>query len=109
MVMKKRVPPAEKATNELKETVERLHGGTAIHVQTVPVKEVFEGKTIWQGDVEVFDLRDNAKATRAYAWMHGLDDTKAKRHVAVLHIPPVTSPEAAVKAVIVYDYRQQKK
>lgn len=93
---------------ELKETVEGLHGGAATHVETVPVKEEFQGKVIWQGDVEVFDLSGNPKATRAYAWMHGLDDTKAKRHVAVLQIPPVDSPQAAVKAVIVYEYRQRQ-
>src|SRR5688572_17916155 len=95
--------------DELKNTVERLHGGTATHVETVPVKEEFHGKTLWQGDVEVFDLTGNKLATRAYAWMHSLDDTKAKRHVAVLHVPPVDSPQAAVKAVIVYEYRQQQK
>lgn len=93
---------------ELAVTVTRLHGGTATHVETVPVTETFEGKAIWQGDVEVFDLAGNPKATRAYAWTHSLDDSQAKRHVAVLHIPPVTSPEAAVKAVIVHEYRNQK-
>ena len=97
------------AIEELRATVEGLHGGTATHVETVPVKEEFQGKVIWQGDVEVFDLSGNPKATRAYAWMHGLDDRRAKRHVAVLHIPPVNSPQAAVKAVIVYEYRQQQK
>ena len=96
------------AIAELKATVERLHGGTATHVETVPVKEVFEGKTVWQGDVEVFDLSGNPKASRAYAWMHSLDDSQAKRHVAVLHVPPVDSPQAAVKAVIVYEYRNKK-
>jgi hypothetical protein len=94
---------------ELKNTVERLHGGTATHVETVSIQESFAGKVIWQGDVEVFDLANNPKATRAYAWMHSLDDTQAKRHVAVLHVPPVDSPQVAVKAVIVYEYRQQQK
>ena len=93
----------------LRQTVERLHGGTATYAGTVAVKEEFEGKIIWQGYVEVFDLKDNPKATRAYAWMHGLDDTKAKRHIAVLEVPPIDSPEAAVKAVIVHEYHQQKK
>ena len=59
---------------DLKQTVERLHGGTATYVETVPVKEAFGDKVIWQGDVEVFDLADNPKVSRAYAWMHGLDD-----------------------------------
>jgi hypothetical protein len=54
--------------------------------------------------VEVFDLANNPKATRAYAWMHGLDDTEAKRHIAVLHMPPISSAQDAVKAVIVFEY-----
>ena len=95
--------------NELKETVERLHGGTATHAATVRVKEEFKGAVVWDGYVEVFDLAGNPKAKRAYAWMHGLDDSKAKRHVAVLEVPPVDSPQAAVKAVIAYEYRQQQK
>lgn len=82
---------------ELASTIKRLHGGTATHVETVPVKEEFNGKVICQGDVEVFDLTGNKLATRAYAWMHGLDDTQAKRHVAVLHVPPIDSPQAAVR------------
>ena len=93
---------------ELKDTIERLHGGKASHLETVPVTESFEGKTVWQGDVEVFALENHPQATRAYAWTHGLDDSKAKRHVAVLHLHPVTSPESAVKAVIVYEYRNEK-
>jgi hypothetical protein len=32
------------------------------------VKETFEGKTVWEGLVHVFDLADNAKAARAFAW-----------------------------------------
>ncbi len=36
-------------------------------MQSVPVKEVFEGKIVWEGSVEIFTLR-NAKAKRCYAW-----------------------------------------
>ena len=35
---------------ELASTIKRLHGGTATHVETVPVKEEFNGKVICQGD-----------------------------------------------------------
>lgn len=93
---------------DLATTIKRLHSVSANHVETVRVKESFDGKTIWEGDVEVFDLDGHLKAKRAYAWMHGLDDTKAKRHVTVLAVPPVTSPESAVKAVIVHEYRNKK-
>ena len=47
--------------------IESQHGGSATHVESVPVKETFQGQTVWEGVVEVFDLEGNAKATRAYA------------------------------------------
>jgi hypothetical protein len=38
-----------------------------MHRATVPVHEVFRGKTVWQGDVEVFDINGHPKAKRCYA------------------------------------------
>jgi hypothetical protein len=95
--------------DELTTTIKNLHGVESTHIQTVHVKESFDGKMVWEGDVEVFELQGHPKAKQAYAWIHGLDDTQAKRHVTVLAVPPITSPETAVKAVIVHDYQQQKK
>ena len=37
-------------------TIQRLHNCGAIWRESVPVHEVFRGKTVWQGDVEVFGL-----------------------------------------------------
>lgn len=92
--------------DELKEVIHRLHGATATHVESVPVKEVFEGKTIWDGVVEVFDLHGHAKAKRAYAWSHQTDDPKKpKRHVAVLHLGQIESPLLAVRAAIIQEFR----
>lgn len=91
---------------ELREVIRRLHGVESRHVKSVSVKETFQGKTIWEGIVEVFELRDHPKARKAYAWAHDTDDPKQpKRHVTVLHIPPVTSPERAVRAAIVQEFR----
>jgi hypothetical protein len=75
----------------------------------VPVKETHEGQTVWEGEVEVFDLQDHPRAPRVYAWAHETDDAdKPKRHVTVLHIPPVISPELAVRASIIQDYRNEQ-
>ncbi len=94
---------------ELKETIKRLHRVDSSHVETVPVKESFEGKTVWEGLVEVFDLHGHSKTHRAYAWTHETDDPKnPKRHVTVLHLPPVTSAIEAVRAAIVKDFREQE-
>ncbi len=89
---------------ELRDVIQRLHGAEARYVQSVPVKEVFQGKTIWDGVVEVFDLIGHPKAKRVYAWAHATGDEK-KRHVTVLHLGPVDTPKAAVMVAIVQEFR----
>jgi hypothetical protein len=91
---------------ELADVIHKLHGSKATHVETVPIKETFQGQTVWEGEVEVFDLHDHPQADRVYAWTHETDDAdKPKRHVTVLRVPPVTSPLLAVRASIIQDYR----
>jgi hypothetical protein len=82
----------------------KIHGVEAMHVESVPVKEEFQGETVWEGVVEVFELIGHPKASRVYAWAHDADGKK-KRHIAVLHLAPVDSPQAAVKAAIVQEFR----
>ena len=89
--------------------VSQLHDCGATWRETVPVHEVFQGKTVWQGDVEVFDLHGHVKAKRAYGWSHPENaDGTGERFVAVLEIPPVNSPQTAVKISIYSDIKRQK-
>jgi len=89
---------------ELREIIRRLHGADALHIESVPVKEVFQGQTVWDGVVEVFDLTGHATAHRAYAWSHDTDDpANPRRHVTVLHEHPVKSARDAVRAFIVQE------
>ena len=91
---------------ELKNAIRKLHGAEATHVETVPVKETHEGQTVWEGEVEVFEI-DHPKTSRVYAWAHETDDPeRPRRHVTVLHIPPATSPRKAVQLSIVKDFRE---
>ena len=91
---------------ELRDVIREIHGVDSTHRASVPVKEVFNGKTVWEGIVEVFDLHGHDKANTAYAWSHVTDDpANPKRHVTVLHIPPAVSPETAVRAAIVQEFR----
>jgi hypothetical protein len=79
-------------------------------MESVPIKEVFQGQTVWDGVVEVFSLTGHPKAGRVYAWIHATGDpSKPKRHVTVLHIPPVVSPRTAVQAAIVQEYKDRAK
>ena len=92
--------------DELRDVIRRLHGAEARHVESVPIKETYQGKTVWEGIVEVFELRGHPKAEKVYAWAHDTDDpAKPKRHVTVLHIHPVTSPILAVRAAIIQEFR----
>lgn len=91
---------------ELRDVIRRLHGVESTHVESVPVKEMFQGKTVWEGIVEVFELHGHPDAPKVYAWAHDTDDPqKPRRHVTVLHITPITSAVAAVRAAIVQEFR----
>lgn len=93
---------------ELRATILNLHGAEAEHVETVPITEMFNDEIVWEGEVEVFDLRGHPKAKRAYGWGHvNGEDDQARRYVTVLHLPPVDSPRKAVQASIASDYREQ--
>jgi hypothetical protein len=94
---------------KLSEVIHHLHGVEAVHVESVPIKEVWQGKTIWEGVVEVFDIKGHPTAPRVYAWAHDTDDPKRpRRNVTVLHVPPVVSPLLAVRAALVQEARDAK-
>ena len=89
---------------ELQSVIHKLHGVHSTHVQSVPVKEEFQGRVIWDGIVEVFQLHGHPGATHAYAWTHETDDPEQpKRSVTVLKIPPAVSPETAVRVAIMQE------
>ena len=91
---------------ELRDVIRKLHGVESNHIESVPVKETFQGKTVWEGIVEVFDLHGHPKATRAYAWAHETDNPqKPVRHVTVLHLHPIKSAQDAVRIAILQEAR----
>jgi len=94
--------------DELIEVIRKLYGVAAKHIETVPVVESFQGQTVWEGEVEVFDVPDHPDTDRVYAWSHDTDDPEnPRRHVTVLHLPPAITPRKAVQASIASDYREQ--
>ena len=92
-------------SDQLGDAVQRMHGGTATLAQTVPIRETFEGKVVWEGVVHVFDLADHPTATRAYAWSSPIEGSTKRRFFAVLHRERINSPLEAVRAAIVADHR----
>jgi hypothetical protein len=82
----------------LRTAIETMHKCKATHVQSVPVVEMFGNKTAWEGVVESFALSGHPKAKRCYAWSY--QDKGETKYVKVLEIPPVTSPQTAVRVGI---------
>lgn len=95
----------ESDAGQLKEAVETQHGGIATLAQSVPVLETFEGQTIWDGFVHVFNLEGHPKATRAYAWSSPIEGSTKRRFFAVLHLEAIKSPQDTVRAAIVAEAR----
>ena len=95
----------EVSASELRKAVEAQHGGTAVWVAAEPVKEVFDGKTVWEGTVHVFNLDDHPGATMAYAWSSPVEGSDNRRFYTVLHLGGIRSPLDAVRAAIVAEHR----
>ena len=83
---------------EQKRAILAVHGATARHVESVPVREVFRKLVAREGVVEVYDIQGHPKAKRCYAWT--VEESGQLKTTAVLEIPPVDSPQTAVKIAI---------
>lgn len=94
---------------ELQAVFLKLYNCDAEYVETVPVIEQFQGETIFQGDVEVFDLTGHPKATRGYGWGYTTTEGGGRRYFTVLELPPVDSPQTAVKAAIMSEIQNARK
>ena len=90
---------------ELQDAIRATHGCESRWEGSVKVEEKFERKTAWIGIVEVFALVDHPKAKYAYAWTYR--DGNQNRTTVVLKIPPVDSPQTAVKIAIASKGRQK--
>ena len=79
--------------------IRKMHGSECQLVGRERVHELFEGETVWDGEVLIFDLLGNQLATRCYAWEVDGQVT------AVLHSGPIDSPLKAVRASILADQK----
>jgi hypothetical protein len=91
----------------LQDAIRNTCGCDGVWVESVHVTEAHDGATVWDGNVQVFNLPPGAAASRCYVWSYSVDGSERRRFFVALHIPPVDSPEAAVRAAIASDYRQQ--
>ena len=82
----------------IKDAVETIHQCKADHIASTPVIDLFCGQIAWDGVVETFDLKGHPQAKRCYAW--SFLENGEERYTTILEIPPVNSPESAVRVAI---------
>ncbi len=90
---------------DLKRAIEKLHGCGSSFAYEIEITERFNDKVVWEGPVSVFDLDGHPNASTCYAWSEPVKDSDKRRFFTVLKIPPVDSPEAAVRASIMSDHK----
>lgn len=73
--------------------INQTHHCVAVHRATVPAAELFLSRTVWDGDVEVFDLANHPKAKRAYAWGSPKREINKPREITIV----VEIPSAEAK------------
>jgi len=82
----------------IRKAVEKHAECRAKHRDSVPVTEGYLDQIMWEGVVEVFDLDRHPTAKRAYGWQFW--EGQNAQYTVVLGIPPIDSPNAAVRASI---------
>lgn len=85
------------AIREVKRVVDMKHGKSRL-LQSVPVKETFQGAIIWDGAVHIFDVLDGS---RLYVWSTPAVGRDEPRVWMIPHSAQIASPAAAVRSVII--------
>src|SRR5260221_9145668 len=91
--------------DRLKLVIEHLHKCAAHWLRSDHVREDFNGKTVWEGDVEVFGVTGHPKAKRCYGWSYG----EPEEFITILELPPVDSAQSAVKVGVAYQIKKARK
>jgi len=93
--------------NSLRKAVFDLHGTDSTWIKSVEVKELSGDTVVWEGSVELFNLKNHATADVAYAWSHPIEGSTKHKFYVVLAMPPIDSPVKAVRAAILQEHKGQ--
>lgn len=103
---RRKIKPDSESIKSLEKAILDLHGCKSTWVKSAQIKEIFGRETAWEGVVQVFDLQSHPTAKRCYVWSHDIEGSK-KKFFAVLHQGPIDSPQTAVRAAIVAEYKSK--
>jgi hypothetical protein len=93
----------------LRNAIKTAHGCDCRHVKTVFVSEKFQG-ILWEGEVDVFELRGHPSVAQCYAWCPRDQDHAASTVVqTMLASPPLTTPESAIRSFLAEPGRSKQR
>jgi hypothetical protein len=81
----------------LKQVICENHDCSVSHRQSVWIEESDEGKTLWTGQVEIFEVQGHAKAKTAYGWWQ---EDSGIGLVTILALTPTLDARKAVHAYL---------
>lgn len=84
--------------SDLQDEISAIHGCKSNYCRTVHIRESVDGGPVWDGFVKVFDLSGHAEAECCYAWTERVEGRL--QITTILSLPPIDSPESAVRAVL---------
>lgn len=91
--------------DEVKRTVEELHGCAASYLSSEHVRESLHDSIVWDGAVSIFALTEHPAATMCYAWADEQAGSHKRSLYAVLHLAPIESARDAVRASLALRHR----
>jgi hypothetical protein len=94
--------------DDLKKAIKDLYHYKASHLKEVALIEKYGPSTVWRGIVHIFKITGHPETDICYAWSSPIDGSKKRRYYSVLKIPPIDSPEKAVRATIVQMYKKAR-
>lgn len=83
----------------LVDAIRHLYDCDATWVKSVPVCETFRGETVWEGEVQVFEV-EHPQASLIYCWSEAAGEEGRRQFFAVLGAGPVTDALTAVQVSI---------
>ena len=95
----------EVSRDQLQAAIQSLHGCTARFDRVEPVKETFQGQTVWEGVVHVFKVQ-HPQTDTCYAWTSAVDGSERRKFYAILGVSPINSAIDAVRASILTDLKK---
>jgi len=86
--------------DNLMEAITAMHDCRCSHFGAEHVCEVYGGETVWDGNVEIFELQGHPTAKIAYGWAWDGEEGEPE-YIGILKTPPIKTARDALKAAIV--------